>query len=556
MQMAAKGPSNVRSTYRQALIILMVIAGVVLLIACANVANLLLARSAARQREIAIRMALGSGRGRLMRQFLTESMLLSMTGAMLGIVFAHWGARLLVGLLSSNVYHEHGVFLDLSIDARVLAFTAGIAILTGLLFGLAPAWRSTQIDPQPAMKATAQGMMEGGKFGLGKVLVVLQMALSLVLVAGAGLMLSTFFRLETLNPGFDRENVLLADVATRAEKYKPAQRHAVFERMLERLRAVPGVRSASYSDVTPIDGSIDADYVQMEDNARKSKDVTLIYFNRVSDRFFETLGTDLLAGRDFNAHDTPESPRVAIVNQAMARKFFGRESPIGKRYRPMAGDKPGDPVEIIGVVKNAKSLDLREDIYPTAYVATKQDLKGGESFTFELRAAEGSPTSLISSVKSSIMEVDRDVSLQFKTLKVQVDESLARERLLATLSGFFGALAVLLAMIGLYGVTSYGVMRRRNEIGIRIALGAQQSSVLRMVLSEIAMLIGIGLVVGSGATIGVTRFLSSFLYGVKANDPWTLSLAAALLTAVAGLAGFLPARRASRLDPMNALREE
>jgi predicted lysophospholipase L1 biosynthesis ABC-type transport system permease subunit len=243
---------------------------------------------------------------------------------------------------------------------------------------------------------------------------------------------------------------------------------------------------------------------------------------------------------------------VAIVNQALVAKFFPGKNPIGKRYRPAEGSKSGDFIEIIGVAENAKSMSLREEMQPTVYLAASQDAKTGDSSTFELRASAGTPASLISSVRSSILDVNRDVSLQFKTLAVQLDESLAPERLLAALSGFFGGLALLLATIGLYGVMSYSVTRRRNEIGIRMALGAEQSRVLRTLLAEAAMLIAIGL----SAAIGTTRFIASFLYGLKPNDPWTLFLASALLALVALLAGFLPARRAARLDPMNALREE
>jgi predicted permease len=387
-------------------------------------------------------------------------------------------------------------------------------------------------------------------------LVVTQVALSLVLVVGAGLMLSTFFRLETLNPGFDREHILLADVALRAGAFPPAQRHAIFEEMLEHLRTLPGVRSASYSDVTPIGGAIYAAYVQFEGYTSKRGAATLVYFNEVSDRFFQTLDTNLLAGRDFSAHDTVESPKVAIVNQALVKKFFSGQNAIGKRYRPAAGNKPGAPVEIIGVVQDVKYAELREDAPPTLYIAASQDASTNDSITFEVHAAAGSPATLISAVKSSVTEINRDVSLQFKTLAVQVDQSLARERLLATLSGFFGGLALVLATIGLYGVVSYNVARRRHEIGIRMALGAQQSGVLRVVLGEVSVLIGIGLAIGIGATIGATRFIASFLYGVKPNDPWTFSLASAMLALVAVVAGFLPARRALRLDPMNALREE
>jgi putative ABC transport system permease protein len=552
-QMAANGLSFIRKEYRQALIVLMSIVGVVLLIACANVANLLLARGVARQREIAIRMALGSGRGRLMRQLLTESLVLSLTGAALGVLFAQWGTRLLVGLLSTG---WNKVYLDLSIDFRVLAFTAGVAILTGLLFGVAPAWRGTRVDPQSAMRANARGMIEGAKFGLGKALVVMQVALSLILVVGAGLMLATFFRLETLDPGFEREHVLLAGVDLRNGHYPPTRRGAVFGEMLEHLRALPGIRSASASAATPIDNSIEVHDLQIEGYTPKSKEGTAVYFNQVSDRFFETLGTDLVAGRDFNAHDTRESPKVAIVNQTMAQKFFAGQNPIGKRYREERGNKPGALVEIVGMVKDAKYVALREQIPPTAYVAASQDAEPGESTTFELRVAGGTPTAVISAVKSSIAEVNRDVSLQFKTFTLQVEESLARERLLATLSGFFGGLALVLAMIGLYGVMSYNVTRRRNEIGIRMALGAEPGRVLRMVMGEVALLIGIGLAVGLGAALATTRLVAGFLYGLRPNDPLTLSLAVALLAGVAGLAGYLQARRASRLEPLIALREE
>jgi predicted permease len=552
-QPAANGLSYLRRQYQQALMILMAIVAAVLLIACANVANLLLARSAARQREIAIRMALGSGRARLMRQLLTESLVLSLTGAALGILFAQWGTRLLVGFLGSG---GDQVFLDLAIDGRVLAFTAGVAILTGLLFGLAPAWRGTRVNPQSAMKANARGVIEGSKFGLGKALVVLQVALSLMLVVGAGLMLTTFFKLERVDAGFKPEHILVTSVDLRNGHYPPERRAAVYQEMLEHLRAIPGVLSASDSDMTPISGSFWNEDLQIEGYTSKSQDDTLVYFNKVSGGYFETMGIHIIAGRDFNSNDTPASPRVALINETAAKRFFTGQSPLGRRYREEMGNKIGDPVEIIGVVTDAKYGTLREDILPSAFVAASQDAKPRESVNFELRVAAGAPTSVVSAVKSAIADVNRDVSLQFKALAVQVGESLARERLLATLSGFFGALALLLAMIGLYGVMSYNVARRRNEIGIRMALGAEQSRVLRMVLKEVAILIGIGLVIGLGAAIGTTRFVESFLYGMKPNDPWTLTLAAVVLAVVAALAGFLPARRASRLDPMAALREE
>jgi putative ABC transport system permease protein len=553
----ASGRSSLRSQYRQALLVLMVAVGVVLLIACANVANLLLARGAARQREIAIRMALGSGRARLIRQLLTESLLLSLIGAALGVLFAKWATRLLIAFLSTT---GRQVVLDLTIDGRMLAFTAAIAILTGLLFGIAPAWRGTRVQPQSAMKANSRGVIEGGRFGLGKMLVTAQVALSLVLVVGAGLMLSTFWKLASLDAGFDQTHVLMVAVDLRNASYPPERRPAAYQQMLDRLRVLPGVRSASSSDMTPISGSQWDSELVIEGYAAKSHQDVIVNFNRVSPGYFETLGTGFVAGRDFNDHDTTQSPTVAIVNQTFVKRYFGAANPLGKTFRNVMGNKVSAPVEIVGVVKDVKYSSLREEIPPTAYRAASQDrpgMAGPSPFTLiELRSATSAPTDLIPSVKAAMEEVNRDITLQFIPLSTQVAESLTRERLLATLSGFFGGLALLLATIGLYGVMSYNVARRRNEIGIRMALGAERSRVLNMVLREVAILVGIGLAIGLCVSLATTRFVASFLYGIKSNDATTLSLAAAVLALVAAIAGYLPARRASRLDPMAALREE
>jgi putative ABC transport system permease protein len=555
VDMASTGLSSIRSKYRDALVVLMMIVAAVLLVACSNVANLLLARGAARQREVAIRVALGSGRGRLMRQQLCESLLLSLTGAGFGILFAHWGAHLLVRLLVSNVYRENKVFLDLSIDARVLGFTVGVAVLTGLLSGLVPSWRATRVDPHMAMRANSRGMLQGRKVAFGKALVVFQVVISLVLVAGAGLLLSTFIRLQTMDPGFERAHVLLMDVDLGKRTTLPAQRAEIFKQTLEHLRALPGVRSASRSDGTPLGGAVGASYLQIDGEASPVAERELAFFNEVTSGYFETLGTRLLAGRDFTTHDTVSSPTVALVNESFARKYFHGQNPTGRRYRSEDGNKLGDPVEIIGMVRDVKYLDLREDFRPTVYVAADQNASPGKEVTFELRVASN-PAAMVKAASLAVNTVDPLVSIQFRTLGAQVDESLARERLLATLSGFFGGLALLLAMIGLYGVTSYNVTQQRNEIGIRMALGAQRSRVLRTVLGEVMILIGIGLVIGLPATVAATHFIASLLYGVRANDPWTISVTATILALAAAIAGFLPARRASLIDPMSALREE
>jgi predicted permease len=536
---AANGLSNLRSKYRVALYTLMVIAAVVLLISCANVANLLLARGAVRQREIAIRMALGSGRMRIVRQLLTESLLLSLCGAVLGFAFAQGGARVLVGFLSTS---RNAISLDLSIDGRVLALTAAAGIFTGLLFGLAPAWRGTRVQPQTAMKASTRGVIEGARFGLGKALVMLQVALSFVLVVGAGLLLSTFRKLSTEDAGFNRQNVLLTRVDIRNANYPLDQRADVYRRMLSRVREIPGVRSASISGLTPISNSSWTETVLIDGVTGNSA------YNSVSSGYFETMGTPLILGRDFTEYDTPQSNPVAIVNETFATRFFGSRNPVGKTYRwkPLSA-----PIEILGVAKDSKYYSLREPVPPT-FFALESQLPPRFFAVIEIRAT----SNMIPAVKAAMEEVNRDISLQFTTFATQVNESLAREKMLATLSGFFGGLALLLAALGLYGVMSYNIERRRNEIGIRMALGAEQSRVLRMVLGEVGILVVMGLAMGFAAALATTRLIQAFLYGLTPNDPWVLGSAGMVLAAAAIFAGYLPARRASRLDPMTALREE
>jgi putative ABC transport system permease protein len=546
-QPAANGISYLRREYTQALVVLMTIVGVVLLIACANVANLQLARGASRQREIAIRMAVGGSRGRLIRQLLTESLLLSGIGAMLGVLLAGWGARLLIRFLDAP--------LDPTLDVRVLAFTASIAVLTGLLSGIAPAWRGTRVDPQSAMKAGSHGVIEGSKLGLGKVLVMAQVGLSLLVVVGAGLMLSTFWKLISLDAGFEREHVLLVNVDLRSGNYPADRWAAVFQEMLRQLRTIPGLRSASVSSITPVCHCRWAGEVVVEGYTPKSRDDAMASFNNVSDGYFETVGTSIIGGRDFNRHDTSTSMKVAIVSQSMARKYFGAENPLGLHFRIQDGNIPSDPVEIVGIVKDAKYGSLRDEPSPYVFIPWSQGGPPGPLTGFELRTAD-TPTTLITGVKSAIARVNPDVSIEFKTLAAKVDDSIQRETLLATLSGFLGGLALLLATVGLYGVMLYSVARRRSEIGIRLALGATRSCVLRMVLGEVAILIAVGLMAGFGTVLATTRLVASFLYGLQPNDPWTLGMALATLVIVAAIAGYLPARRASRLDPMAALREE
>jgi len=547
----AKGFSNIRHDYKAALYTLMAAVVMVLLIACANVANLLISRAAVRRKEVAIRMAIGASRARLIRQLLTESVLLSSIGAILGVVFAQWASRLLVRFLSTT---NANVVLDLSIDIRVLAFTTAVAIGTGILFGLAPAWQGTRVDPHFAMKANARGVVESqAGFSLGKILVASQVALSLVLLIGAGLMLKTFAKLATLDTGFDKKQVLLIRLDPRYASVPPDRRLSLYQELQRRLAAVPGVRSASFADITPVSGSSSYRVIQVDGHMAKSPEDSVVWINSISAGFFATMETPFIAGRDFDAHDTPQAPLVAVVNESMANKFFGsRRDAVGKTFRP--GGNGGSPIQIIGVVKDTKYTSLRAEGEAIAYYPLSQ-LPPMRWANFVLRA-NGPATSLIPSVKAAVDEVNHDITLQFRTLALQVDESLGRERLLATLSGFFGALALALAVTGLYGVMSYNVARRRNEIGIRMALGAEQARVLGMVLGEVAILIVAGLALGLAVAVFSTRLLAGFLYRLEPNDPTTLVTACVVLAVSAVVAGLLPARRAAKLDPMTALREE
>jgi putative ABC transport system permease protein len=548
----ANGYSSVRREYKATLYALMVVVVVVLLIACANVANLLISRAAVRRKEIAIRMAIGAGRARLIRQLLTESLLLSLMGAALGILFAQWANRMLVRFLSTS---NSTVVLDLSIDGRVLAFTTAVAVVTGILFGLAPAWQGTRVDPHSAMKANARGVVEShARFSLGKVLVTAQVALSLVLLIGAGLMLETFAKLATLDTGFDKNQVLLIRVDPRYASVPLDRRLPLYQELQQRLAAVPGVRSASFADVTPVSGSDSNQIIHVEGYVAKSRRDSVVLTNLISTGFFATMETHFIAGRDFNEHDTLHAPLVAVINESVANKFFGSPADaMGKTFRHGFVEISG-PIQVIGVVKDTKYGGLREEKETIAYYPQSQ-LPPAPWTNFLLRT-NGPAASLIPGVKAAVDEVNHDITLQFRTLALQLDESLGRERLLATLSGFFGALALALAVIGLYGVMSYNVARRRNEIGIRMALGAEQSRVLRMVLGEVAILIVAGLALGLAGAISGTRFLASFLYRVKPNDPTTLAVACVILGAAAVVAGFLPAWRAANLDSMTALREE
>ncbi|MFI5210528.1 MAG: ABC transporter permease, partial [Gemmatimonadales bacterium] len=550
---AATGLSDLRLRYRPALFMLMAVVAIVLLISCGNVANLLLARGTVRHREIAMRMALGASRGRLVRQMLTESLLLSLLGAATGFLFARWGSALLVRMLSDR---GDDVWLDLSLDYRLLGFTIGVAVATGVLFGLMPAWRTTRVDPQVAMRAHGRGVLEGGtRFTLGKALVLAQVALSLVLVLGAALMLRTFHTLATIDPGFRREGILAVQMDLSSSGYDDARVLGIQHQVLERLRLLPGVRSAASAVILPIsgmgwNGGIGIPGQPVSDNIRER----LSWFNRVSSDYFTTVGTQLKSGRDFGPGDLPGSARVAIISEAMARKYFPGTDPIGRQFTSEGGSGI-TTYEVIGVAQDSRYRSLRDEPEPIVYLPEGQADESFQSVNILLRA-DGPPSALIPGIRRAVAEVDPRVSFTTLTITENLDRSLARERLLATLSGFFGALAILLALIGLYGTMSYSVARRRNEIGIRLALGADSRTVLGLVLGEVGRLVVIGVGIGAVAALAAGRLVTAFLYGVSATDPLTVVATIGMVVLVGLAAGAVPAWRAARLDPVAALRED
>jgi len=546
----SQGLNEMRRDYAQPLTILVAVVGLVLLIACANVANLLLARSATRQKEMAVRLALGAGRRRLIRQMLTESVLLAMLGAALGLLFANWGKDL---LLTLRPWGGGALDLDLKLDLRVLGFTAAVSLLTGILFGVAPALRATRVDLTPALKDNARGVIGGSRIGLSNALVIVQVALSLVLLTGAGLFVRTLRNLNNVDVGFNTENVLLFRVSPRLSGYKATQIAQLYEQMLQRIEAVPGVVRATISRHPLLSGSAAIESVYIEGRpAPGPRDYT--YVQRVRSNFFETMEIPLVLGRGLREQDDERAPRVAVINQVMARKLFPNEDPIGKRFG--FSEQHSSEIEIVGVARNAKYTSLRYETPATVYFPYRQQASSLGQMNFEVRTA-GDPTALAGAIREAVSEVDRNIPLfDVKTQRRQAEQSLTQERLFATLSSFFGLLAVLLACLGLYGVMSYTVARRTNEIGIRIALGATAPRVVRLVMRETMLLVVIGVVIGLGAALASARLIEKMLFGLAPRDPVTISLATLLMVVVAALAGYLPARRASKVDPMVALRYE
>ena len=550
---ASTGFSELRDDSETSLWLLMGISGLVLLIACANLANLMLARASARERQITIRRALGATRWRMVRELLSESFLLAIGGSICGLFLAFAVSRLLVAAISTS---DSQVFLDLGMDWRVLAFTTTLAVLTTLSFGLAPAIRATRAEPATLLQSGSRGSSAGGKerFSLRRILVVSQVALSVVLLMGALLFVRSLRNLTTLNAGFQQSGILVASIDFERLNI-PDARFTEYKRdILKRVQAIPGVQSAADARMYPFGDSSSNDNILLEGSDDEKGSA---WINTIGPGYFQTIGTSLLAGRDFNDGDTATSAKVAIVNEAFVRKYLdSTKEPLGKRFR--MHQPPGKPrplYEIVGVVKDSKWRDMHEEFLPFMYFPGTQDERSGP-YDQILVHSSLPLTTLLGSVKDAIGNANPGINIDFKVLQTRVHESLLQDQLMATLSGFFGFLAALLAAIGLYGVISYMVVQRTKEIGIRMAIGAERTDVLQLILREAGFLTITGLVIGAGLALGAAQAAKSLLYGLKPRDPITLVAAVVVLSAVAAFASFLPAYRASKLDPLIALRYE
>ena len=550
---ASGGLSALRNAFSKPLAILMIVVGIVLLIACVNVANLLLVRSSARAKEIAVRLSLGASRGRLIRQLLLESVLLSSLGGLLGLIFAYWGCNALVAMMQ---HANNPLLIDVHPDLSVLGFTALACIVTGILFGLTPALRATRVELTPALKQTAGSLgTTREKMYTSKSLVVAQVAFSVVLLFCAGLFIRTLVNLETMNVGFSRDNLLLFGVSPKDAGYK-GQRYAdVCREIQSRIAQLPGVKSATSSLILLLNGSLWMGNIQVPGYTARPNERTIVSILPVGDGFLSTMRIPLLQGRDLSPRDNASAPRVALVNDVLARKYWPNKNPLGRHFALRGVD-----MQVVGIFGDAKYTDLRQAIPPTVYYPYVQQMDGMPQMHFEVRTA-GDASALIPSVRQAVASIDNRLPLfDVQTQTQEIDDLLYQERLFAKLVGFFAVLALALVCVGLYGVMSYSVARRTSEIGIRMALGAQQRNILQMVLRETMLLVGVGAILGVIASLATAKIaahqIAGLLYGLKATDAASIWVAIGFITAVAAAASFVPVRRAMRVDPIVALRHE
>lgn len=543
---ASRGLSDLRARFSLPAQILMGVVGLILLIACANVANLLLAGNMARRKEITVRLAFGAGRWRLVRQLLTESALLAALGALTGVLTGKWASGLLVASLSTKKFP---VSLEAGLDGRVFLFAIVISVLTVLLCGLAPALSATRSDLAHDLKVQSGGAARSSaRWQLGNLLVVAQVAFSVMMLIGAGLLLHSLLNLETSDVGFDRDHVLMISLSGHAAGHPPAQLEDLYDQLLDRAKSLPGVRSASYSAFSPISGTEVGINVVVEGYALQPGETANDLFVGVSSGYFDTMGIPLLAGREFTREDVHMKAPVLIINRTMARRYFGDKNPLGKHIQFVEGKHP--PMEIVGVVADSKYNDLHERAFDFFYVP------GGTGRVLDVRAT-GNPKSLTAPLRELIHSLDSSVAItNIQTLRQQADESLHQDHLVAALCSIFSALALVLTGIGLYGTLAFGVARRTNEIGVRMALGAAPRDIFNLIVGQGLRLTLAGLLLGVAGAMIAASILESLLFGVKQADPLTLTAVCFIFTCASILACALPARRAMRVDPMVALRQE
>jgi putative ABC transport system permease protein len=546
---ASTGVSGLRTAYQTQLWVLLGATGLVLLITCANLANLMLARATAREREIAVRLAIGASRRRIVRQMVSEGLLLASFGAAGGAVLAQWLSQALVAFLSTE---STRLFVDLSPDWRVFFFIAGLAIAACLLVGLAPALKATGTNPGKSMAGGRSSTDSQERFALRRGLTVVQVALSLVLIVGALLFGRSLQNLTSLDAGFRQDGILAVNVDVRRSAIPEQGRSERYAQVAERVRAVPGVLAVSEAFIVPMSGSGWNNSIVIGG----AKQEGIVNFNRVGGDYFKVMDTQILAGRTFGFADRRGASESAIVNELFARRYFSGTNPIGKTFQIEASAGEAQPFyEIVGVVKNTKYTDLREEFMPIAYLAASQETDSGPFLDLVVRS-DLPPASITTAITRAVREVAPNSTVGYETIRTYVRDSLVTERLMATLSGFFGGLSILIAVVGIYGVMSYMVSRRKVEIGIRMALGADARKVVRMVIGESGLVVLSGVVCGTALAVLLSRWAASLLFELQPWDPASLVTAITVLSGVSLFAAWLPARRASRLTPTIALREQ